>query len=246
MLKYLMGFVVLMSRGVFSLLLMLSFLLIFSGMMLFFVFSAFFGPYALYAPWSGQLILLGVFLMLLTVFLAYIVGVIRPEQVVESWSVFVDEASGRGDEVFNDIEGLIKESRAPNLSVERREIAPGILRGYVLGGKRKFLVVRDSKNLKLAPFQLFISARDYGRKLHVSWYLTYRIGLIRAVLSLIPGLSFIPRLISDLDLFDLQDLTAYVTNTHHCTLDAVSKLMLRLNQDPKNIDRKTRGFLGIS
>jgi hypothetical protein len=50
----------------------------------------------------------------------------------------------------------------------------------------------------------------------------------------------------DLDLFDEQDLRAYVTNAHHCLLEAVNKLMLDLNQDPSKIDRKSRGFLGIS
>ena len=50
----------------------------------------------------------------------------------------------------------------------------------------------------------------------------------------------------DLDFFDLQDLKAYVTNAHHCVLDAVDKLLLELSQDPSKIERKSRGFLGIS
>ena len=36
----------------------------------------------------------------------------------------------------------------------------------------------------------------------------------------------------NLDIFDLQDLTAYVTNAHHCLLSAVDQLMLDLSQDP--------------
>ncbi|MEW6675409.1 MAG: hypothetical protein AB1348_05320, partial [Nitrospirota bacterium] len=53
-------------------------------------------------------------------------------------------------------------------------------------------------------------------------------------------------LIIRLDLFDQQDLTAYVTNAHHCLIEAVEKLMLNIGQDPSRIDRKSRGFLGIS
>jgi len=41
-------------------------------------------------------------------------------------------------------------------------------------------------------------------------------------------------------------LRAYVTNAHHCLLEAVEKLMVDLNQDPAKIERKSRGFLGIS
>lgn len=53
-------------------------------------------------------------------------------------------------------------------------------------------------------------------------------------------------LVKELDLFDQQDLTAYVTNTHHCLIEAVEKLMLNMGQDPSKIDRKSRGFWGIS
>jgi hypothetical protein len=48
------------------------------------------------------------------------------------------------------------------------------------------------------------------------------------------------------DLFDEQDLRAYVTNVHHSLLKAVENLMLSLKQDPSTIDRKSRGFLGVS
>jgi len=50
----------------------------------------------------------------------------------------------------------------------------------------------------------------------------------------------------NLDFFDEQDLRAYVTNAHKCLQKAVDKLMLEFNQDPSKIDRKSRGFLGIS
>jgi hypothetical protein len=52
--------------------------------------------------------------------------------------------------------------------------------------------------------------------------------------------------LDELNLFNKQDLTAYVTCVHHCLLEAVEKLMLGMDQDPSKIDRKTRGFLGIS
>ena len=36
-----------------------------------------------------------------------------------------------------------------------------------------------------------------------------------ALLSVIPYVNFIPQTISDIDLFDQQDLRAYATNAHH-------------------------------
>jgi len=44
----------------------------------------------------------------------------------------------------------------------------------------------------------------------------------------------------------LSYLRAYTTNAHHCLIKAVEKLMTNLNQDTSKIDRKSRGFLGIS
>ncbi|MCX5991190.1 MAG: hypothetical protein NTZ04_02495 [Chloroflexi bacterium] len=50
----------------------------------------------------------------------------------------------------------------------------------------------------------------------------------------------------DLNLLDQQDLRAYIINAHHCLLKAVDKLMLDLHQEPSKIERRSRGFLGIS
>lgn len=138
----------------------------------------------------------------------------------------------------------MRATEVQNVFIEKRMMAPGVVK-RILGEEREFLVVKPA-GLRLAPYQIFLNARDYGRNLHVSWYLTYRIGLLKAFLSLIPGLSLIPKLLRDLDLFEQQDLIAYVTNTHHCALKAVEKLMLKLSQDPSKIDRRTRGFLGVS
>ncbi len=80
----------------------------------------------------------------------------------------------------------------------------------------------------------------------MDWHLTYRPNLLQALLSLIPYIDVIPQTLSKLDLFDQQDLRDYVTNCHHCLLKSVEKLMVDLHQDPARIDRKSRGFLGIS
>ncbi|MFZ6016294.1 MAG: hypothetical protein ACOYU0_01510, partial [Nitrospirota bacterium] len=130
-----------------------------------------------------------------------------------------------------------------------------------------FLVVTETGNPRLKPFKMFINARDYGNNLDVSWYLTYKSGFWRCLLYFllripILNLMFLPYALlaagavmiqerrvtpsAYLDLFDEQDLRAYVTNAHHCLIEAVEKLMLNIGQDPSKIDRKSRGFLGIS
>ena len=172
-------------------------------------------------------------------------GILRKEQVIDSWGVLIEDGQGKADEVFQDTENLIRETKAPAIGMKIKKMAPGIIKG-VLGIQRDFLVVINQERIRLDPYQIFINARDYGNNLDISWYLTYRPSFFMAILSLIPFVKIIPLSLSDLDLFDQQDLTAYTTNCHHCLLKAVEKQMLALNQDFSKIEKKSRGFLGIS
>ncbi|MFZ6016423.1 MAG: hypothetical protein ACOYU0_02185 [Nitrospirota bacterium] len=191
---------------------------------------------------------------------------LKKEEVLDSWSVLIGNAQGQEEEIFNNTHNLILQTKVPNVKMETKAIAPGIVRG-LFGTKREFLVVTETGNPRLKPFKMFINARDYGNNLDVSWYLTYKSGFWRRLLYFllripILNLMFLPyaflaagavmiqeRRVTPsvyLDLFDEQDLRAYVTNAHHCLIEAVEKLMVNMGQDPSNIDRKSRGFLGIS
>ncbi len=171
--------------------------------------------------------------------------ILSKEQVVERWSILIQQGNGEAEKILKSAEFFIKDSKAPNLRIERKKMMPGFIRG-MFGTKREFLVVAD-KNFKLKPYQIFINARDYGDNLDVSWYMTYRIPFWRAfIYFFIPGGGGKFAGPDGLDLFDQQDLTAYLTVCHHSTQDAVEKLMLDLGQDTSKIDRKSRGFFGIS
>ncbi len=189
-------------------------------------------------------------------------GIVKSEQVVERWQKLFADAQGNAERIFTETERFIKESKAPNVQVVRRKVSPGMLRG-LLGGRRDFLVVTVTGNSNLAPYQMFINARDYGNNLDVAWYLTHRITFRQKLilfLCLVPIINIlvIPIVLlqrvfqagksgmSELDLFDEQDLTAYVTNAHHCLKDAVTKMQKELGQDMSKIDWKSKGFLGIS
>ena len=189
---------------------------------------------------SGSLPLLLIGLFILLIGLALLIpAILRREEVVDNWSVLVEDGQGRAEEIFQDAEEFIRDSKAPGLAIERQKLAPGVLKG-IFGVRRDFLVVTPLDNPRLEPFKVYINARDYGKNLDVSWYLTYKPGSFRFRM-LRPAVS-----VERLDLFDQQDLRAYVTNAHHCLLKAVEKLMAELGQDPAKVDRRSRGFLGIS
>ena len=91
-----------------------------------------------------------------------------------------------------------------------------------------------------------MNCRDYGTNLAVDWHLTFRPTFWRAAASLFLVKASTTNPLIDLDLFDQQDLRAYVTNAHRCLLRAVDDVVVSLNQDPSKLDRKSKGFLGIS
>jgi hypothetical protein len=172
-------------------------------------------------------------------------GILRKKHVVDTWAILIENGKGKAEDILNDTEAFITESKAPALKMERQSIAPGIVRRF-FGTKRDFLIVTDQENFRLKRYQIFVNARDYGNNLDVSWFMTYRPTFWQIILSLFPYVNVIPKVLSNLDLFDQQDLRAYGANAHHCLLKAVEKLMINLHQDPSKIDRKSRGFLGIS
>ncbi|RSN76263.1 hypothetical protein [Candidatus Methanodesulfokora washburnensis] len=194
---------------------------------------------------TGWLYGLGILMIISSIFLALMPGgILRKEQVLDSWGILIEKGSGKSEEIFKDTENFLKESKAPNVEAERTKIAPGVMK-WIIGAEREFLKVRE-RSASLHPYNIFIGARDYGENLDVSWYLTFTPSLIDALVYLLTLGRFGLKTPKDLDLFELQDLSAYATNCHHSLLKAVEKLMLSLNQDPSKINRRSRGFLGVS
>lgn len=168
----------------------------------------------------------------------------RKAEILDNWSALIRGAQGQRDKVITTTKELINISKAPSIEMKEEKVGPG-LAPTTFGETREFLIVADRRNLKLGCFKAYVNANDYGDGLFVSWYLTYMPDVWQTLASLIPGAGKVIGL-DEINLFNKQDLTAYVTCVHHCLLEAVDKLMLGMNQDPSKIDRKTRGFLGIS
>lgn len=154
----------------------------------------------------------GIVMMVVGAIVAYIgyknTGfILMREEVIDRWSVLIENGKGKANDIFTDTEDFIKKSEAPRIAVEMKEISPTIAKD-MLGVTRSFLVVTNFENPKLVGYKTFICARDYGNNLDVSWYLTYKMSFFEALLSLFFRGRFVPKL----DLFDEQDLRAYVTN----------------------------------
>jgi len=186
----------------------------------------------------------GAVFIVLGVIAVLIVIAERKAAINDEWSVLIRGAQGQRDKVISATKASINARKAPSLEIREEKVGSG-LAPTTFGETRDFLVVADRRSLKLGNFKTYINAVDYGDSLFVSWYLTYMPDAWQTVASLFPGAKKVVGL-DDLNLFDKQDLTAYVTCVHQCLQDAVDKLMLDMGQDSSKIDRKSRGFLGIS
>ena len=188
-------------------------------------------------------------------------GILAKDQVLERWGTLISGAQNMGDGMMDSIEHLIEQTKVPDAKVQRRAMAPGLIRG-VLGGKRPFLVISNSSNPNLKPLKMYLNARDYGINLQVSWFVVHQPSFIQKIIGFllcvpVLGVLLLPAYslsrigtakqagILGLDLFDEQDLRAYITNAHHCMLEAVDNLGKEQNIDTSDICRRSDGFLGI-
>jgi len=168
---------------------------------------------------------------------------LKDEKIIDRWSIIVEDGQGKAEQIYQDTENYIMESKAPGIKIERTKVRPGWLKG-ILGAERNYMMVT---NQALGDYRMFIGARDYGDNLDISWFLTCEPGFFKKKLSSVLTSGASDKALSlNLDLFQQQDLNAYATVAHHCLLKAIEKLMSGLDQDSSKIDRKSRGFLGIS
>ncbi|NLS76654.1 MAG: hypothetical protein GXY76_05260 [Chloroflexi bacterium] len=204
----------------------------------------------------------GILVLIVWIARLFIMPIVRKQQIVEEWGILIQGGQEHAAKILEQSRELITTSKAPHITMEEKGIAAGFLRG-ITGERRTFLVVTNRTNANLKSYEMYLSAREYGDNLQVSWYVIHwpsvaqvwlRLSMFAPLVNLfvlpIFVLMQLPKAgqagLLDLDFFDLQDLKAYVTNAHHCVLDAVDKLLLDLSQDPSKIERKSRGFLGIS
>ncbi len=168
---------------------------------------------------------------------------LQDEKIMDRWSMVIENGHGNSEQIYKDTESFIQTSQMPGVGIERVKVRLSWLKG-LFGTERNYVMV-TSESLK--DYRMFLGARDYGNNLDLSWYLTCEPGFFKKSLSatLTNGASD-KALSFNLDLFQQQDLNAYAIIIHHCFLKAIEKSMSGLGQDSSKIDRKSKGFLGIS
>lgn len=192
---------------------------------------------------------------------------IKEEAIIDRWSVLIEGAEGKKEEVFKNTEQKLEKIEVPSLRTERKTITPSIFKALFSNKKkREFLL---ATNEYLEGYLMYIGAKDYGKQLSVSWYLTAEpVGIWSRISEMLPDIEFIQVAVSilvlplillerifkkkksvapeEMDIFDLEELTAYITTVHHALIDATKELSESVDFDFSKVDQKSKGFLNIS
>ncbi len=173
------------------------------------------------------------------------------EKILDKWFVLIQNAQGRGQEVIEKTTQLLKQAEAPGVKVDMARVFPEKVGALFLVGAFKSLneqgrdyLMISNENIK--GMKLLVRAQDYGNNLFVFWCLICEpstLDQISEAFSGKQGGQWTPVI---KDMFMEEELTAYTTCIHHCVLEAVEALMANLGQDFSRVERKSRGFLGIS
>ena len=185
----------------------------------------------------------------------------RKWKTINSWSSLIGKAQGKNEILFNNVKKILGEIGVPNIDVDHRNVSLSGLSGMFAGGRRQLVV----ENNKLKGYHLFVSIEDYGKQLNVSWYLMLRTNWLTdmlrmaaihpfTMLFMFPVVFFakifysstgatIPEL---MNVFDIEELTAFTATVHHAVTGAVEEVMKGMDMDFSKVDTKARGFLNIS
>lgn len=165
---------------------------------------------------------------------------LKDEAILNQWSMLVDGAAQRGNEVLDDIQSRLTAARIPGkCEWSLDEVESG---GMFSKTKREFLIIRLDQ---FSDYRNYVSVRPYGTHLDCCRFLTVEPGFLKRQLSQAITGGEDRALSVPKNLLVEQDLSAWVTVVHHAVIDAVKDLYSKLGQDPAGIRRETKGFLQV-
>lgn len=167
---------------------------------------------------------------------------LKDEKLLDQWSVVMEGGAGKQDQLLGYAVRALEQSELPGITWQKVEAQPGMLKG-MFGKRRDYLMVCSQA---LKDYRMYFGVREYGRHLDVSWFLTVEPGFFKSSFSSLLANGNVNALSLMLDLFDTQDLRAYVTSVHRCAVRrAVEQVAQELQQDTAAFDWKSKGFLQV-
>lgn len=175
---------------------------------------------------------------------------LKDENILERWFAAIGGANGKSEELLRDFNHRVEAAAIPGISLSWEDVHPsrslgGMLKKAFQGQAkaRKFVLVQ---NENLEGYVIYVGSKDYGNQLLASWYLVAdkrKVSHTTKMLERSTGHFFGAM---DLDLFDIEEMSAYASLVHESLKGAVENLMRGLNLDFTKVDTHTKGFLNIS
>jgi hypothetical protein len=167
---------------------------------------------------------------------------LKDEKLIDSWGVVMEGGAGKQEHVLAYVKQRLTSSQLPGVEWKNVEVQPGMIKG-LFGKRRDYLMVTCQA---LKDYHMYVGARDYGTHLDISWFLTVEPGFFKSAFSSILAHGNMNALSFALDIFDNQDLRAYVTSVHRCAVkQAVEQVGQELNQDTSKYNWQSKGFLEV-
>ena len=169
------------------------------------------------------------------------------EKIIDRWYVVLEGAAGAQEYLLTAVLDALTGSELPGVRWSTVDVAPAFVKG-VLGKRRPYLCI---ENQDLSDFRMYVGARPYGKHLYVVWLLTVEPGIVKRLLSFLLTYTFLKRgdaraMSFQIDLFDEQELRAYVTAVHRCCVKrAVERVVEQMGQDHSKFDWRSKGFLSV-
>lgn len=168
---------------------------------------------------------------------------LKDEKILDTWGIVMEGGASHSANLLQGITNLLKESELPGIAWEVVNAQPGMIKG-LFGKKREYLMIT---NEALKDYRIYIGSRDYGKHLDISWFLTVEPGFFKSAFSAMLAHGNINALSFNLDVFDTQDLRAYVTAVHHCcVIRSVESVAAKISMDTSKINWESRGSLQVS
>ena len=176
---------------------------------------------------------------------------LKDQNILERWFAGVHGAQGKGEDVLRDFVSRVQGTAIPGLKAERVEVTRGVgasLKG-IFGGNKDAGKPRDFiriTNEQLEGYAIYAGTRDYGKLLLASWYLLFDKSSISRHAKMIERSTGGLLDYSELDLFQMEEMSAFTQLVHSAFTGSVEDIMKDLNLDFTKIDTHTKGFLNLS
>lgn len=167
---------------------------------------------------------------------------LNDQKILDQWGVVMECGAGKDTALLQSTQDMLRDSNLPGVAWEKVDAQTGMLRG-LFGNKRGYLMITCEA---VKDYRMYLGARDYGKHLDVSWFLTVEPGFFKSAFSALLAHGNFQALSFNLDVFQNQDLRAYVTSVHRLAVrKAVEQIGAMIGQDTSKFNWQSKGFLGV-